>query len=73
MQYFSKPVKKRVSDPVEHIPVGEVVESDWAAWADSVGFKDSQPMDFQITDKLPIAPNEGDFLDAFASVTKKSL
>jgi hypothetical protein len=72
MHFFSKPVKKRVIDPFEPIPVGEVQESDWAAWADSVGFQDSVPADFQVTDKLPITPAEADSIDVFASVNKKS-
>jgi hypothetical protein len=72
MQFFSKPLKKRVAETFEPIPVGEVVESDWATWADSVGFQDSQPMDFQMTDKLAIKPIDGEFLDVFASVTKPS-
>ena len=72
MQFFSKPVKKRLIDQHEPIPVGEVEESDWAAWADSVGFQDSQPMDFQTTEKLPIAPAEGNLIDVFACVTRRS-
>lgn len=72
MDFYSKPVKKRIVDHIEPIPVGEVKEADWADWQDSVGFQDSQPVDFQSTDKLPIVPVEGDFLDAFASVTLKS-
>lgn len=72
MQFFNAPVKKRMSDFLEPIPVGEAVDTDWAAWAETVGFQDSQPMDFQMTDKLAIAPADGEFLDAFASVTKKS-
>jgi hypothetical protein len=69
MQFFYKQAKRRVFDTFEPIPVGEVVESDWA---DTVGFQDSQPMDFQSTDKLDIRPMDGGFLDVFASVTKKS-
>jgi hypothetical protein len=72
MQFFNKTVKKRVIDPLEPIPVGEVEESDWAAWADSIGFQDSQPMDFQVTDKLPISRAEGDMIDVFACVTRRS-
>lgn len=72
MHFFNKPFKKRAIDPHEPIPVGEVEESDWAAWADSVGFQDSQPMDFQITEKLPITPAEGNLIDVFASVTRRS-
>lgn len=72
MQFFGKPVKKRVIDLHEPIPVGEVQEADWAAWADSIGFQDSVPADFQITDKLPITPAEGDSIDVFACVTRKS-
>jgi hypothetical protein len=71
MDFFKKPVKKRLIDPLEPIPVGEVQESDWDAWADSVAFQDSQPMDFQVTDKLPITPSEGNLIDVFASVTRK--
>jgi hypothetical protein len=71
MDFFSKPAKKRVIDPLEPIPVGEVEESDWATWADTMGFQDSTPMDFQTTDKLPLTPAESDSIDVFASVTKK--
>jgi hypothetical protein len=72
MQFFTKSLKKRIIDPQEPIPVGVVEESDWAAWADSVGFQDSQPMDFQATDKLPISRAESDSIDVFASVTRRS-
>jgi hypothetical protein len=71
MTFFSKPLNKQVTAPIEPIPVGVVVESDWAAWADSVGFQDSEPSDFQMTDKLPITPEEGESIDVFASVTRK--
>jgi hypothetical protein len=71
MQFFYKQAKRRVFDTFEPIPVGEVVESDWAEWADTVGFQESEPMDFQSTDKLDIRPMDGGFLDVFASVTKK--
>lgn len=73
MPFFNKSPKRQVSDFVEPIPVGEAVDTDWAAWAETVGFQDSQPIDFQMTDRLAIAPIEGEFLDVFASVTKKSL
>lgn len=71
MQVFYKPVKKRIYDTPEPIPVGEAVDTDWAVWAETVGFQDSQPMDFQVTDKMALAPLNEEFLDAFASVTKK--
>jgi hypothetical protein len=71
IQFFNKPARKPVRDSHEPIPVGEAVDADWAAWANSVGFQDSQPMDFQMIDKLDIAPAEDKFLDAFASVTQK--
>jgi hypothetical protein len=73
MQFFNKTVKRRAIDSVEPIPVGEAVESDWATWADSVGFQDSQPTDFQMTDKQAITPIDGEFLDVFASVTRKGI
>jgi hypothetical protein len=73
VEFFYKPVKSRVRDFLEPIPVGEAVDTDWAVWAETVGFEDSQPMDFQMTDKQTIAPIEGEFVDVFASVTKKSL
>jgi hypothetical protein len=71
MDFFNRPAKRRVVDPHEPIPVGEVEECDWEAWADSVGFQDSKPMDFQMTEKLPITREEGDSIDVFACVTKK--
>lgn len=72
MNFYTKPVQKRAVGAHEPIPVGEVQELDWADWADSVGFQDSKPVDFQSTDKLPIAPVENEFPDIFASVTSKS-
>jgi hypothetical protein len=72
MTFFDKPLRRRVTNPIEPIPVGNVEESDWAAWADSVGFQDSEPTDFQITDRLPITPEESESIDVFACVTKKS-
>jgi hypothetical protein len=71
MDFFTKPVKKRVVDPLEPIPVGVVEEADWADWEDSVGFQDSQPVEFQNTDKLPLVPAEGEFVDVFACVAPK--
>jgi hypothetical protein len=71
MDFFSKQVKRRVIDPLEPIPVGEVEESDWATWADTMGFQDSTPMDFQTTDKLPLTLAESDSIDVFASVGRK--
>ena len=41
MDFYSKPAKKRVIDPLEPIPVGEVEESDWATWADTMGFQET--------------------------------
>ena len=72
MNFYSKPMHVRAVGPQEPIPVGEVQELDWAEWADSVGYQDSQPMDFQRTDKLPLTPLDSDSADAFASVTRKS-
>ena len=72
MDFFSKPIKARVADTQEPLPVGEVQETDWAVWAETVGYLNSEPMDFQSTDKLPIVPAEGDHADAFAGVTRKS-
>jgi hypothetical protein len=51
--------------------VGVVEEADWADWEDSVGFQDSQPVEFQNTDKLPLVPAEGEFVDVFACVAPK--
>ena len=72
MTFFIKPLKKQNTNLIEPIPVGEVEESNWAAWADSVGFQDSEPSDFQITDKLPITPEESESIDVFACVNMKS-
>jgi hypothetical protein len=72
MNFFKKPLNKPLANPIEPIPVGVVEESDWTAWADSVGFQDSEPSDFQITDKLPISLEEGESIDIFACVNKKS-
>ena len=71
MTFFSNSVDDQSTSPSEPIPVGDVEESDWAAWADSVGFQDSEPSDFQITDKSPITSEEGESIDVFACVTKK--
>jgi hypothetical protein len=71
MDFFRKPVKKRVIDHNEPIPVGEVQESDWAAWEDSVGPHDGQSAEFQSTDKQPLSRAEGDFMDVFAAAVPK--
>jgi hypothetical protein len=71
MDFFSKPVKRRVIDPLEPIPVGVVEESDWAAWADSVGLQDSPHTDFQNTAKQPLSPADGEFIDVFAGIAPK--
>jgi hypothetical protein len=56
---FYEPAKRRDDDTFEPIPVGEVVESNWEEWTDTVGFQDSLPMDFQNTAKLDIRPMDG--------------
>lgn len=73
MRVVYKPAKRQIGESLESIPVGEAVDAEWADWAETVGFQDSQPMDFQMTDKLGIEPLDDGFLDPFASVTKKSL
>ena len=80
--YRIKKVIAKYFDPLEPIPVGEVVEgnadSDWNEWAESVAFQDSQIADYQQpTLPMPLerdhkaAHDEGD-VDLFASVTKNS-
>lgn len=71
MQFFKKPGRTRVTDPLEPIPVGETQDSDWAAWEDSVGFQDPPAAAFPDTVKQAISPADGHFIDAFASVRKK--
>lgn len=71
MHSLNKAKKRRDTDHHEPIPVGEVQEADWSTWAQTAGFADSQPMDFQITEKLPIAQLVEESICAFASVTKK--
>jgi hypothetical protein len=75
MDFFRRPPKRNVVDPLaapETIPVGDVKETDWAEWEDSVAFQDSQLGFFQDTVKQPLAPEVGDLLDAFAFLKKKS-
>lgn len=68
---FNRKVPKKVIDPLEPIPVGEVQEADWAEWEDSVAFQDSQIGSFPDTTKQPLVPETDDMLDIFARVTKK--
>ena len=69
MSFFRKAPKKLV-DPLEPIPVGEVQESDWAEWEDSVAFQDSL-MGLPDTVKQPLTPEPEDMLDIFVKVKKK--
>ncbi|WP_342619197.1 hypothetical protein [Rhodoferax sp. GW822-FHT02A01] len=70
MDFFRKAPKK-IIDPLEPIPVGEVQESDWAEWEDSVAFQDSLIGGFPDTTKQPLTPETEDMLDIFANVKKK--
>jgi hypothetical protein len=73
MDGFGKSSKQRIylDGPA---PVGEAVEgnaeSDWAAWADSVAFQDSQYPDsqFQETQAQELRPENDLQEDAFSSV-----
>jgi len=57
-------------DEFELIPVPEAQETDWAEWEDSVAFQESQLDAFQVTEKIPLAPDHADLFDPFSSVTK---
>jgi hypothetical protein len=69
MDFFRKAPKK-VIDPLEPIPVGEVQESDWAEWEDSVAFQDSLMGSLPDTVKQPLTSEPEDMLDIFANVKK---
>jgi hypothetical protein len=81
MYLFKKAIKKYF-DPLEPIPVGNVVEgnaeSDWNEWEESVAFQDSQMSDYQVaTVPMPLEPTgktvpDADAPDLFAYVTKNS-
>ena len=81
MHFFRKSAKPYV-DPLEPIPVGQVLEgneeSDWAEWEASVAFQDSQMPEFQNSCPPPkvrakkSTDTDSDSIDLFASVTKNS-
>lgn len=68
----------QVSAPMHAVEVIEVDDDTaWALWEDSVAFQDSQfapAAEFASTLQSPLNPFEGsaEFVDAFASVHKKS-
>ncbi len=72
MDFFKRPPPKTSRDPFEPIPVPEAQESDWAEWVDSITAQESHSGNFEITEKMPLTPEEADSIDVFASVTKKS-
>lgn len=82
MNFFGKKTVKKYIDPLEPIPVGQVVEgnaeSDWSDWEDSVAFQDSQMSEFHVpTVPMPlqatVQTTENDPSDdAYASVTRNS-
>ena len=61
---YSRKVPRKYQEPMEPIPVGEVQESDWAAWEDSVAFQDS------LLSGLADSPQPEAPSDAFSSVKK---
>ena len=71
MDSFKQRPRKPARDDFEPIPVAEAQETDWAEWEDSVAFQEQQPPQFQTTEKMPLAPDDSDAPDAFASVTRK--
>jgi hypothetical protein len=57
-------------DPLDPIPVGEVQETDWAEWEDSVAFQDSV-MGVLPEELQPSQPAESnELLDIFSSVKR---
>lgn len=60
-------------DPLDPIPVGEVQETDWAEWEDSVAFQDSVmgvlPEEPQPA-KQPRSAETKELLDIFSSVKR---
>lgn len=80
--YRLKKAIRKYFDPLEPIPVGDVIEgnaeSDWNEWEQSVAFQDSQISDYHVaTVPMPIEhvsasePGLAD-TDLFAFVTKNS-
>jgi hypothetical protein len=57
-------------DSLEPLPVGEVQESDWAEWEDSVAFQDSQTGGFADSVQPTAEPPSEEQADAFSSVKK---
>lgn len=71
MDIFKRRPPKTWRDQFEPIPVAEAQETDWAEWEDSIASQENQPGNFQITEKMPLTPEDTAGIDVFASVTKK--
>jgi hypothetical protein len=53
MKFFQKPPKKQCTDPFEPIPCGETVETDWAAWEETLASHTSPLGRVQAAQHLP--------------------
>jgi hypothetical protein len=42
MNFYKQPIKTKGADPFEPIPYGESVETDWAAWEETVASENNQ-------------------------------
>lgn len=60
MNFYQKPIKTKGSDPFEPIPFGECVETDWAAWEETVAAQSALPEFSQNEKPLIVAAAHAD-------------